>query len=170
MLPLSGSGSKFFAKISIEGKAGKEDVMEPLILTPWLELDMVVRLIVSIMAGGLIGWERERRDKPAGFRTHILVAMGSTLFTILSIYAFGGNYDPSRVAAGIVLGVGFLGAGTIIRGDGGRVVGLTTAASVWVVAAIGMAIGTGFYLLGIVATALVFIVLLLLTKLENLGK
>jgi putative Mg2+ transporter-C (MgtC) family protein len=144
--------------------------MEPLILTEWPEIDMVIRLIVSAMAGGLIGWERERREKPAGFRTHILVAMGSTLFTIFSVYAFGGNYDPSRVAAGIVLGVGFLGAGTIIRGNGGRVVGLTTAASVWVVAAIGMAVGTGFYLLGIIASVLVFLVLLLLTKVENMRK
>jgi len=144
--------------------------MEPRILTPWLELDMVVRLIVAAFAGGLIGWEREHRQKPAGFRTHILVAVGSTLFTILSIYAFGKTADPSRVAAGIVLGVGFLGAGTIIRGDGGRIVGLTTAASVWMVAAIGMAVGAGFYLLGIITSVLVFIVLLLFTKLENLGK
>jgi putative Mg2+ transporter-C (MgtC) family protein len=137
-------------------------------LTQWLELDLVIRLMVSAMAGGLIGWERERREKPAGFRTHILVSMGSTLFTILSIYAFGAGTDPARVAAGIVLGVGFLGAGTIIRGDGGRIVGLTTAASVWVVAAIGMAIGTGFYLLGIFSCLFVFIVLLLFTKIEDL--
>jgi putative Mg2+ transporter-C (MgtC) family protein len=144
--------------------------MEPKFLTPWIEFDMVIRLIVAAFAGGLIGWEREHRQKPAGFRTHILVAIGSALFTILSIYAFGSIADPSRVAAGIVLGVGFLGAGTIIRGDGGRIVGLTTAASVWMVAAIGMAIGAGFYLLGIICSILVFIVLLLFTKLEGQGR
>ena len=143
--------------------------MEPRILTPWLELDMVIRLIVSVIAGGLIGYERERMDKPAGLRTHMLVSTGSCLFTILSMYAFGSGSDPGRVAANIVVGIGFLGAGTVVHARG-KVSGLTTAASIWAVSAIGMAIGTGLYIIGIVSTVLVFIVLQLFIKLENLGK
>jgi putative Mg2+ transporter-C (MgtC) family protein len=144
--------------------------MEPWQFTSWLELDMVIRLLAAALAGGLIGYERQQRDKPAGLRTHILVALGSCLFTILSIYAFGAKSEPSRIASNIVVGIGFLGAGTIIRSDGGRVIGLTTAASIWVVAAIGMAMGTGFYLIGTISAILVFLVLRLFTAFENQGK
>ena len=143
--------------------------MEPRILTQWLELDMVIRLIVSAVLGGFIGYERERREKPAGLRTHMLVSIGSCLFTILSIYAFGDKSDPGRIAANIVVGIGFLGAGTIVHARG-HVSGLTTAASVWAVSAIGMAVGTGFYLIGIVAALLVFIVLRFLMGMENQDK
>jgi putative Mg2+ transporter-C (MgtC) family protein len=139
--------------------------MEPRLLTPWLELDMVIRLVASALAGGLVGYEREQRDKPAGLRTHMLVSLGACLFTILSVYGFSGS-DPSRIAANIVVGVGFLGAGTIIQSRG-RVRGLTTAASVWTVAAIGMAIGTGLYLVGIVSAVLVTIILVLFTRLDK---
>jgi putative Mg2+ transporter-C (MgtC) family protein len=140
--------------------------MEPWQFTSWLELDMVIRLLAAALAGGLIGYERQQRDKPAGLRTHILVALGASLFTVLSIYAFGEKTDVARVAAGVVLGVGFLGAGTIIHDGGGRIVGLTTAASIWVVAAIGMAMGVGFYLIGAVSAIMAFAVLRLLARAE----
>ncbi len=140
--------------------------MEPRMLTQWLELDMVIRLVVSAFLGGVIGWERERREKPAGLRTHMLVSLGACLFTILSVYAFGDTSDPARVAANIVVGIGFLGAGTIVRSMG-KVSGLTTAASVWAVSAIGMSIGAGLYIIGIASALLVFIVLRFLMGMEN---
>src|SRR6476620_3521703 len=105
-------------------------------------LEMVLRLGLSFLVGGLVGFERERRDRPAGLRTHILVCMGSTLITLVSREIAGGHADPGRVAAQIVSGIGFLGAGTIFRA-GNSVRGLTTAAGLWVVAGIGMGIGTG---------------------------
>ena len=106
--------------------------MEPWHITSYDEVDVVVRLIVAAIAGGLIGYERQSAEKPAGFRTHLLVCVGAALFTILSLYAFGEELrDPARVAAGIVVGIGFLGAGTILSREGGGVVGLTTAATVW---------------------------------------
>lgn len=131
--------------------------VEPWQLTPWLEIDLVLRLVMASVVGGLIGYERERAEKPAGFRTHLLVCLGSALFTIASAHGFPGLTDPSRVAAGIVVGIGFLGAGTIVRGE--KVVGLTTAAAIWTVAAIGLALGAGLYLLGGVAAAIVLFVL-----------
>ena len=132
--------------------------MEPWQLTPWPELDMVLRLLMAAVLGGIIGYERERAAKPAGLRTHLLVCLGAALFTISSIYGFGGLSDPSRVAAGIVVGIGFLGAGTVLRGEK-AVVGLTTAATIWTVAAIGLALGAGLYLLAAVSAALVLIAL-----------
>jgi len=116
-------------------------------LTPWDEVDVTLRLLMAAAAGGLIGFERERAEKPAGFRTHLLVCMGAALLTVSSVYGFSGLADPSRVAAGVAVGVGFLGAGTIIRHEAG-VIGLTTAASIWIVAAIGLAFGAGLYLAG----------------------
>ncbi len=117
-------------------------------------------MLVAGVLGGLIGLQRELAGKPAGLRTHFLVSLGCALFTVASLEGFPGA-DPARVAAGIVTGVGFLGAGAIIRGGEGIVVGLTTAASVWAVAAIGLAIGAGLYLHSLVATALAGGVLLL---------
>lgn len=143
--------------------------MEPRLLTQWLELDMAIRLVVSAFLGGVIGYEREHMEKPAGLRTHMLVAIGACLFTILSVYAFNDTAAPGRTAANIVVGIGFLGAGTIVHARG-KVSGLTTAASVWAVSAIGMAIGTGFYILGIVAAILVFIVLRFLIAIEHQDK
>jgi putative Mg2+ transporter-C (MgtC) family protein len=122
-----------------------------------LELEFVVRLVLGFLLSGLVGLEREVSLKPAGLRTHILVGLGSTLLTILSLIAFPGS-DIARVAASIIIGIGFLGAGTIIKTKE-KVIGLTTAASLWIVACIGIAIGTGFYLLAAVATILAFIVL-----------
>lgn len=123
-------------------------------LTPWEELDVVLRLVMAAIAGGLIGYERERAEKPAGLRTHVLVCMGAALITVTSIYGFTETADTSRVAAGVAVGVGFLGAGTILRHEAG-VVGLTTAATIWVVAAIGLGFGTGLYVpgaLGVIVT------------------
>ena len=136
--------------------------MEAWQLTPWDELDMVIRLLMAALIGGAVGYERERAEKPAGFRTHLLVCVGATLFTIASAHAFGALSDPSRVAAGIVVGVGFLGAGTIFRGER-VIVGLTTAATIWTVAAIGLALGAGMYLAAAV-TALVVLAALRLPR------
>lgn len=123
-----------------------------------IEIELILRLIVSLLLGGLIGLERELRDKPAGLRTHMLVSIGACLYTLVSIYTF--NLDPARVAAGIVTGIGFIGAGTII-GAGGHIRGITTAASLWVVASIGLAVGAGAYLIALVTSIIVFLVLLL---------
>ena len=123
------------------------------------ELEMVLRLLLAVGLAALIGLERQHAGKPAGLRTHLLVCVGAALFTIASIYGFGEGSDPARVAAGIVAGVGFLGAGAIISTREGILVGLTTAASIWAVAAIGLAAGAGLYILAPVATAVVLIVL-----------
>jgi putative Mg2+ transporter-C (MgtC) family protein len=126
-----------------------------------IEVEMVLRLLLASALGAMIGYQRERAGKPAGLRTHILISTGAALFTIASIYGFGVAADPARVAAGIVAGVGFLGAGAIIRTGGGIVAGLTTAATIWVVASIGLAAGTGLYLVATVTAFLVLIVLLI---------
>jgi putative Mg2+ transporter-C (MgtC) family protein len=125
----------------------------------------LVRVAVAAALGGAVGLERELREREAGFRTHMLVSVGSALFTIVSAYGFreflvGGGAviraDPTRIAAQIVTGIGFLGAGAIIR-QGLSVRGLTTAATLWVVAAIGMASGAGYYSAAVITTALVLI-------------
>ncbi len=125
-----------------------------------MQLEMALRLLMAAGLGAIIGYQRERAAKPAGLRTHVLICVGAALFTVVSIYGFG-VADPARVAAGVVTGIGFLGAGAILHGEGGMVVGLTTAASIWAVAAIGLAVGTGLYLVSLVTAVLVLIVLLL---------
>ena len=128
-----------------------------------MEYEFLIRIIVAAVLGGLIGLEREYRAKEAGFRTHFLVAMGSALFMIVSAYGFGEamvsdlhRWDVSRVAAQVVSGIGFIGAGTIIfRKSENVVVGLTTAAGLWVTAAIGLACGGGLYVLSVGSTLLV---------------
>ncbi|UCG09902.1 MAG: MgtC/SapB family protein [Dehalococcoidia bacterium] len=125
------------------------------------ELEMVLRLLLATALGAIIGYQRERAGKVAGLRTIVLICVGAALFTLTSIYAFGAEADPSRVAAGIVAGIGFLGAGAIIRRGEGVVAGLTTAATIWAAAGIGMAAGAGFYLIAAVATAIILIILLL---------
>ena len=112
-------------------------------------------MLVAILIGGLIGAEREFHDKAAGFRTITFICLGSTLFTILSL-ELGGVRDPVRIAASIVTGIGFIGAGVILR-DGGRIVGLTTASTIWIAAALGMGIGSGYFLLAGIATGLILI-------------
>lgn len=119
--------------------------------------EIFLRLVLAALAGGLIGFERKAVHKPAGLRTHMIVCLGAALFTLVSITAFT-DADPSRIVAGIVTGIGFLGAGTIFRAEN-HVKGLTTAASLWSVGAIGIAMGIGEYLLAAVATVLVIIIL-----------
>ena len=123
------------------------------------EIIMVLRLLLAAALGAIIGYQRERAGKPAGLRTHTLICIGSALFTIASIYGFGGA-DPARIAAGVVTGIGFLGAGAIIR-TREHIVGLTTAASIWAVAAIGLTAGAGLYLISTVTAAVIMIILLL---------
>ncbi len=126
------------------------------------EIVMALRLLLAAVLGGLIGLQREKTGKPAGLRTHMLICMGATIFTLVSIYGFSGMVDPSRVAAGVVTGIGFIGAGAIIfRTREGYVSGLTTAATIWVVAGIGLAVGSGLYLASAIITAIVLIVLLI---------
>ena len=134
--------------------------MEVWHISSWTELDIVLRIVFAALIGGIIGYEREHAEKPAGFRTHLLVCVGAALFTVLSIYGFGEDLaDPSRIAASVVVGIGFLGAGTIMSREGGVVVGLTTAATIWAVAAIGMAVGAGLYLVALPTAVIVLIAL-----------
>ncbi len=140
----------------------------------WLTVGFKVCL--SILCGGLIGLERELKHKPAGLRTNILICLGATLFTSLSVIIsedsiFSGGADPARIAAQVVSGVGFLGGGMIMQGAG-AVTGLTSAATVWVVAAIGVCIGMGYPIMASIFTATVIFTLYFLSKVDNklLGK
>jgi putative Mg2+ transporter-C (MgtC) family protein len=120
------------------------------------DLTMALRILLAAVLGGAIGYQRERAGKPAGLRTHMLICMGAALFTLVSIFGFTGLADPSRVAAGVVTGIGFIGAGAIIfRSQEGYVTGLTTAATIWAVAGIGVAVGAGLYIASAVTTAIV---------------
>ena len=112
------------------------------------DLELLTRLLVAAVLGGAIGAERELNDQPAGLRTHMLLTIGACLFTLISAYGFGRGTDPSRIAAQIVTGIGFLGGGAIVR-YGLTVKGVTTAASIWATASVGVAIGAGSYVLGI---------------------
>ncbi len=127
-----------------------------------IELEMILRLLLATALGAAIGYQRERAGKVAGLRTHTLICVGAALFTIASLYGFGAATDPARVAAGVVVGIGFLGGGVIIRrAEEGIVAGLTTAATIWAVAGIGLAAGSGLYLVSAVTTAIILIVLFL---------
>ncbi|MEM7825470.1 MAG: MgtC/SapB family protein [Candidatus Aenigmatarchaeota archaeon] len=128
------------------------------------EVGMILKLLFSVFLGGIIGYERELRAKPAGLRTHMLICLGSTILTLISLTAFPSG-DHSRIAAYIIVGIGFIGGGTIFQFKE-KIVGLTTAASLWIVASIGIAIGVGYYLLATVATLIVFIILRL-SMIEN---
>ncbi|MCF6464699.1 MgtC/SapB family protein [Clostridium sp. Cult2] len=126
---------------------------------------VIIRLVLTILLSSFIGIDRESTKKPAGLRTHILVSLGSTLIMLLSIYLNknfqqDSFYYSDRIAAQVISGIGFLGAGTILRRDTGVITGLTTAASLWVVAAIGLTVGAGFYLAAILTTVLVIITLM----------
>lgn len=108
--------------------------------------------MLAIALGAVIGYQRERASKAAGLRTHTLISLGAAVFTVASIFGFSGAVDPSRVAAGVVAGVGFIGAGVIFRGMRGEgVAGLTTAASIWASAAVGLAAGAGLWLIAVIA-------------------
>lgn len=134
--------------------------------------EVVLRLLLSAFLGGLIGMERQANNRPAGLRTHVLVTLGSALIMIISIDAFSslGEYgissDPARLAAQVVSGIGFLGAGTILH-NGTNVKGLTTAASLWVCGGIGLAIGSGYYLGGLVTVIIVLFTLMRLGRIEK---
>lgn len=129
---------------------------------------MVIRLALSLVVGAAVGLEREYRDQPAGFRTHTLISIGATLLMFVSIAVpdWHGSGDPSRIAAQVVSGIGFLGAGAIIK-FGADIRGLTTAASVWAVAAIGLGVGAGLYVASGVAVVLIVVVLVILNKVEK---
>jgi putative Mg2+ transporter-C (MgtC) family protein len=131
------------------------------------DLELLGRLLLAAVLGGAVGAERELHDQPAGLRTHMLLTIGACLFTLVSAYGFGGPADPSRLAAQIVTGIGFLGGGAIVR-QGLTVRGLTTAASIWATASIGVAVGAGRYLLATGATVLVVGTLFGLRAVRNL--
>lgn len=126
---------------------------------------MLGRIALATLLGAFLGYERERAGKPAGVRTHGMVALGAALFTAVSVSGFSGQGDPARMAAQIVTGVGFLGAGTILHLRG-TVHGLTTAASLWVTAAIGTAVAVGMYLMSIETAVLVWVLLRFGPRLE----
>jgi len=123
------------------------------------EIYFLGQLLVAIFLGAILGWQRVSRGKPAGPRTYALVTAGATLFTVLSMYAFDLS-DPSRVASQIVVGIGFLGAGIIFKRED-HIEGLTTAAGLWMTAAIGMAVGVRYYILAVGATLFIFLLLTL---------
>ncbi|MFC1621708.1 MgtC/SapB family protein [Candidatus Omnitrophota bacterium] len=133
------------------------------------DTQIILRLLLAAILGGLVGFEREAHNrKMAGFRTHILVCVGSALIMLTSLHIFatygnGISTDPGRIAVGVITGIGFLGAGTIIR-SGASVIGLTTAASLWIVAGVGLAVGCGFYTASYMTTIIVLASLYLLRK------
>lgn len=134
-------------------------------------ISMVLRLILACILGGIIGFEREHVHRPAGLRTHILVCVGSALVMVTSEYIYYHfssqvNVDPARLGAQVISGIGFLGAGTIIK-EGVSVKGLTTAASLWAVSCVGIAVGIGFYSGAVVATIIIFIILVVIKKTQN---
>jgi len=138
------------------------------------ETELIIRLLLATGLGAAIGFERERSNKVAGLRTHSLVALGAALLSILSVYGFEGvttgpGYDPSRLISNIIVGIGFIGAGAILR-HGARVVGTTTAATLWVVSAVGIAAGLGFYFGAAVVTVISYVILTVLSRFERLSK
>jgi len=121
--------------------------------------EQTLKLLLAVVLSGLIGWERERSHKPAGLRTHMLVCVGSALITIVSINYFVEDY--ARIIAAVITGIGFIGAGTIIAQGTKGIHGLTTAASLWIVAAVGISVGIGWYVLSVIATVLIMLILFL---------
>lgn len=159
------------ADLEREARYNREDTQ---MNNPWIidNSHIFLRLLLSMLLGGFIGFERERSNHAAGLRTHIMVSLGSTLIMLLSIYGFADfiketnvRIDPARLATAVITGVGFLGAGTIMF-TGKSITGLTTGASIWVVAAIGLGVGAGFYFPSIAATLLVFLNLWVFNKVE----
>ncbi|MCL2175710.1 MAG: MgtC/SapB family protein [Treponema sp.] len=138
-------------------------------LNPITEIDIVIRLSLAFAAGAIIGFERSSRRQVAGLRTHILISVGAACLMLLSIWLpqhFFNGSDPGRIAAQVVTGMGFLGAGAIIK-LGNDVKGLTTAASLWVIAAVGMTIGAGMYLAALITEVIALLTLVLLNKIER---
>jgi len=124
-----------------------------------IQLEQILRLLLAAALSGIIGFQRERLGKPVGLRTHALIGLGAALFTIAGIFGFSNN--TNLISAGIVTGVGFLGAGTILHRTGGVIEGLTTAATIWLVAAIGIASAVGMYVIAVAASAVTMGVLFL---------
>ncbi len=147
--------------------------MPEFVVTNFMQLEFVLRILLSSVCGMFIGWERERRLKSAGLRTHMLVALASSLMMVISKYSFmdivylsSVQVDVSRVAAGVVQAIGFLGAGVIfVRKD--NIVGVTTAAGLWATVGIGLTIGSGLYVLGIACTALIILIQLIVHRGEH---
>lgn len=131
--------------------------------------EILIRLLISVVVGGVIGLERGKTRRPAGFRTHMLVCVGScvVMMTNLFLYTSGLDTDPARLGAQVITGVGFLGAGSILLTTGNRVKGLTTAAGLWASACLGLAIGAGFYVAAVLGSILVFLSLTLFHQIEN---
>lgn len=131
-------------------------------------ISIIVRLLLSLLCGGILGIERGRKKRPAGFRTHMLVCMGSTLVMITSQYVLHvfGESDITRMGAQVISGIGFLGAGTIMVTGRNQVKGLTTAAGLWAVACVGLALGIGFYSGAIISSVLIFFIMTILHKLD----
>lgn len=134
----------------------------------FIELDSIVKILLAVLVGGIVGLEREFVKRPAGFRTHILVCVASALIMDMNIMLIVGyaNADPARLGAQVISGMGFLGAGTIIK-EGNSVKGLTTAAGLWSVACLGLVIGAGYYLIAFFAVAIIWITLKVFGYLER---
>ena len=135
------------------------------------EIEMIIRLLIAAVLGGAVGLERESHEKAAGLRTHILVCVGSCIIMLTSMHLFDiykglVEVDPGRIAAQVVSGIGFLGAGTIIRSRA-SIIGLTTAASLWTIAGVGLAIGSGLYVVAVFSTALILVILVILSKIQD---
>jgi putative Mg2+ transporter-C (MgtC) family protein len=130
---------------------------------PWSEM---VLTVVAFLCGAIVGVERERNDKPAGLRTLVLICVGSAIFTMVSVSPVLGGHEPGRVAAQIVTGVGFLGAGSIIR-EGAGIIGITTAATVWATAGVGMVVGAGYAAAGVTLSLVILLTLVALKRLEE---
>ena len=135
------------------------------------ELDIIIRLLVATILGGVIGYERERSRKIAGLRTHALVALGSAVFVVISLTGFEQyigitTFDPSRIVSNILVGIGFIGAGAILRNEE-RVIGTTTAATLWAVAAVGAAAGLGLFYTALFATVIAYLILTVLRSVEK---
>jgi len=133
-------------------------------------IEVLLKLVMAVALGGLIGMERESSQKPAGFRTNILICVGAAAMMVLAGLLFtegGGNgSEVARIAAGVITGIGFIGAGTIIQGRG-NIIGITTAATIWIVAILGLVIGLGYYLIALILAGLVLITLVFFSRLEG---
>ncbi|MBO8171275.1 MAG: MgtC/SapB family protein [Bacillaceae bacterium] len=140
-------------------------------IEPW---ESVLRLVIAALLGSIIGWEREYRNKQAGIKTHMLVSLGSALIMLISIYGFreliehpNARFDPARLAAQVVSGIGFIGAGAILLKSNRIVQGITTAATLWVVAAIGLSVGAGFYMPAITTVSIVLFMMFVIRRVES---
>ncbi len=135
-------------------------------------LEIILQLLIAVILGGIVGYERERAHKMAGIRTHALVAMGAALVTIMSLYGFdvlgeGYTYDPGRIISNVIVGIGFIGGGAILRKNNDIVVGITTASSLWVVGVIGITVGLGFNYIAFVTALLSYVILTIIWSLER---